>query len=404
MTVRIQLTLDSTNPPRFRREIVPSPSLAEVKHQSFPMSDCRLHRGSSAGIGIEKSNHASKRSICLKLTFSLLLFYSYLSPTFAQDNLPNQTRGQLTGIIGHSQTTASALGFKTKLLNSKRVVFLGDSNTYAGEWINQVEATLLATQDSVPEFINLGLPSETCSGFSEPAHPFPRPNVQERLLRALKKTKPDLVFACYGMNDGIYHPFAEERFEGFKTGIQKIVDSASAANIPLILLTPPPFDALPMRKAGGLVPLDSKQFLWTKIYENYDSEVIERYAQWMLEINNANCFVIDVHSPIKNFLNEKRKAKPEFSFSKDGVHFDNAGHRVFAKIVLQRLNFDKSLPNTSPQQNELLQLVRQRQKINQLAWLADVGHLRPGVPAGLPLGEASQKTKSISDKIRQLSK
>ena len=58
--------------------------------------------------------------------------------------------------------------------------------------------------------INLGLPGETVTGLSEPGHPFPRPNVHERFGRVLAGGKPDLVFACYGMNDGIYYPFSDD--------------------------------------------------------------------------------------------------------------------------------------------------------------------------------------------------
>ena len=74
-------------------------------------------------------------------------------------------------------------------LKSKRVVFLGDSITHAGGFIVYLEAELIARGlEPRPEMINLGLPSETCSGLSEPIHPFPRPNVHERLDRALART------------------------------------------------------------------------------------------------------------------------------------------------------------------------------------------------------------------------
>src|ERR1041385_874446 len=98
----------------------------------------------------------------------------------------------------------------------KRVVFLGDSITYSGTYVAMVEAYFLTRRpDRVIEFINLGLPSETVSGLSEDGHAggqFPRPDLHERLARVLKQTKPDLIFACYGMNDGIYLPLNEERF------------------------------------------------------------------------------------------------------------------------------------------------------------------------------------------------
>ena len=72
------------------------------------------------------------------------------------------------------------------------------------------------------EFLNLGLPSETVSGLSEPGHAggqFPRPDLHERLERVLEKTRPELVIACYGMNDGIYLPFDAERFRKFTNGL-----------------------------------------------------------------------------------------------------------------------------------------------------------------------------------------
>ena len=61
-------------------------------------------------------------------------------------------------------------------------------------------------------------------------------------------TKPDLVVACYGMNDGIYYPFGEARFQAFQDGHQ----FASAIRRPLpgakvLHLTPPVFDPVPLR-------------------------------------------------------------------------------------------------------------------------------------------------------------
>ena len=99
----------------------------------------------------------------------------------------------------------------------KRILFLGNSITWAGNYVNDVEAYLRVQYPKRQlEFINVGLSSETVSGLSEPGHAggsFPRPDLHERLSRVLKQTKPDLVFACYGMNDGIYMPFDNERFQ-----------------------------------------------------------------------------------------------------------------------------------------------------------------------------------------------
>ncbi|MEM7393390.1 MAG: hypothetical protein AAF492_13685, partial [Verrucomicrobiota bacterium] len=61
--------------------------------------------------------------------------------------------------------------------SAQRIVFLGDSNTHAGDYVSLVETAMRARGISpMPELINLGLSSETCSGLSEPDHPFPRPD------------------------------------------------------------------------------------------------------------------------------------------------------------------------------------------------------------------------------------
>src|SRR5206468_3533951 len=115
-----------------------------------------------------------------------------------------------------------------KLENVHRILFLGDSITYAGQYIEDIEAYYVTRfPDRHFEFINVGLSSETVSGLSEDGHAggkYPRPDLHERLERILAKTKPDLIFACYGMNDGIYHPSDAERSKKFQDGMKWLHD------------------------------------------------------------------------------------------------------------------------------------------------------------------------------------
>lgn len=125
----------------------------------------------------------------------------------------------------------------------KRIVFLGDSITYAGKYIVYVETDFLLHQPSQKvEYINLGLSSETVSGLSEAGHAngqFPRPVLKERLSRVLEQLKPDIVFACYGMNDGIYLPYDKARFSAFQAGMQQLHDAVRKNGGKIIHLTPP---------------------------------------------------------------------------------------------------------------------------------------------------------------------
>lgn len=68
-----------------------------------------------------------------------------------------------------------------------KILFLGNSITYDGKYIVDLEAYFIARYPKRHfEFINVGLPSEAVSGLSEPNHAdgkFPRPDLHERLGR-----------------------------------------------------------------------------------------------------------------------------------------------------------------------------------------------------------------------------
>lgn len=278
---------------------------------------------------------------------------------------------------------------------SKRILFMGDSITNAGHYISMIEKELRLRSDQViPEMINLGLPSETCCGLSEPDHPFPRPDVQERLERALAMVKPDLVVACYGMNDGIYYPFSEDRFKKYQIGIREIIRKVDASGAKLILMTPPAFDPLPLKEKGKLLPAGAEKYAWFSIYEDYDS-VLKKYAAWVMTLGDEVDLVIDLHTPVSDYVADKRKTNPKFTMSPDGVHVNEEGHSVLARAILKSWGISES----GIQDRQLEKLIHQRQMVLHNAWLSHVGHLRPGVKAGLPLDEAKAQAKELNLKI-----
>ena len=122
--------------------------------------------------------------------------------------------------------------------------------------------------------LNLGLPSETLSGLCEPGHAggkFPRPDLHERLDRILEQAKPDLVVACYGMNDGIYYPPSAERLEKYQEGIRFLRARAAGAHAGVLHLTPPVFDPVPIQ--GKTLPAGLAEY--PQPYEGYD-EVLDQ--------------------------------------------------------------------------------------------------------------------------------
>ena len=278
----------------------------------------------------------------------------------------------------------------------KRILFLGNSITYNGKYVSYIDAYLtLKYPNQHFEIINLGLPSETVSGLSESNHAggqFPRPVLQERLERALTNIKPDLVFACYGMNDGIYLPFDDARFQQFKDGIKNLHEQVLKTGAPIVHITPPVYDE---RKG--------------KAYAN----VLDLYSDWLIStIYTSKWDVLDLHWPMKKYLEDRRLEDTAFLFAKDGVHPNEQGHFIMAKAILLGLG-ETELAKATDMPSALsgfkngdavFKLVEERQAIMKDAWLTLIGHKRPGMKVGLPLQEAQIKRDEINLKIQALLK
>jgi lysophospholipase L1-like esterase len=294
----------------------------------------------------------------------------------------------------------------------KRVVFLGDSITYSGQYIEYIETcAALQFPEKRIEFLNLGLPSETVSGLSEPGHAngaFPRPDLHERLARVLAETKPDLIVACYGMNDGIYYPFGPERFQKFKDGMTRLRERAGAAGAKVLHVTPPVFDPVPL--AGRTLPAGRDEY--REPYEGYD-DVLERYSAWLIGQRTKGWEVVDVHGPIKRHLAQARSTNAAYRLAGDGVHINATGHWLMAREILVQLGAPAKISAMeSPtglwagQTNgrEILKLVQDQQRMLKDAWLNKVGHQRPGMNKGLPLADAEKRSAELGEKIRALAR
>ncbi len=276
---------------------------------------------------------------------------------------------------------------------TEQILFLGNSITYAGQYIAFVETYYrLKHPDSSIEWLNLGLPSETVSGLSEEGHAegaFPRPDLHERLDRIFEQIQPDIVFAKYGMNDGIYLPLDEGRFNSYRKGIEWLKEKIDAIKADPIFLTPPIYD-----------PIKGEAY----------ANVLDNYSDWLISKRYTDQWqVIDLHWPMRKFLEEKREKNPEFYLAKDGVHPSEIGHWLMAKEILIFLgedpgNFEtfESLIQEVKNGKELLSLISKKQAILRDAWLRSTGHLRPGLTEGLPMEEAQIQVNLLEKEIQNL--
>lgn len=208
-----------------------------------------------------------------------------------------------------------AVAQSAEALAGKRVLVLGDSITQGGTYVSFMDYFLQKSRPQLRfELYPLGLSSETLSGLSEAGHAggkFPRPCLFERLGRTLETVKPEVVFACYGINDGIYQPLDEARFKAFQTGVNQLLDRCQAAGVKQVfLVTPPIYDFA--AKAGEF---------------NYDS-VMTAYAAWEMQLKRPGLTVIDLHTAMR----KARDARAEI-FSRDRIHPGDDGHLLMARSL-----------------------------------------------------------------------
>jgi lysophospholipase L1-like esterase len=267
-------------------------------------------------------------------------------------------------------------------LAGKRVVFLGDSNTQAGGY---VAFTTYYLEKLYPkkdfDVIGLGLASETLSGLSEDGHAggkFPRPSLFERLDRLLEKARPEVVFACYGMNDGIYLPLEKERFAAFRKGVTKLIEQCQKAGAKQIfLVTPPIYDFAPKKD----------EF-------NYD-KVLAEYSKWETGLKVTGVTVIDLHSAMR-----KARDARTAPFSGDKVHFGDDGHLFVAKTILTALGAkapDESIATIKA--DPLFKLVERKRAMRSAAWMKHIGYTREKTVRPEPLGTAEEDVAKLQEKV-----
>jgi len=312
-------------------------------------------------------------------------------------SLVKRCLGFLCLVVGTWQAAYAA----QPLLANKRVLWLGDSITQAGDYVTFVEY-FLEKQYPADRFdvISIGLSSETASCLSEKTHPFPRPCVQERLQRALALVKPDVVVACYGMNDGIYHPQSAERMHAFERGIEKLIAAVHAAGAQMILLTPPPFDRLPVKH---LAAKDAADFGFMTPYEGYD-DVLADFAQWEMRLPKGDATVIDLHTPLDAYLAKQRETEPGFSFAKkDGIHPDAAGHLLMAQIVLRGLGIPVASEGLKAIEGDpLYGLIKEQREARSAGWLKYVGYTRGETVKSDSVTDVEEKNAELQARIDAL--
>ena len=285
----------------------------------------------------------------------------------------------------------------------EKILILGDSVSHANKYVAFIEM-LLAEELNVikTDIINIGLSSETISGLSETTHPFPRPCVHSRLQKALNTIAPKVVIACYGMNDGIFHPYSEENFEAYRNGINKLIFLCKKMVVKIILITPPYFHAPSFN--GHCLPLGSSDYSFENPYVDY-AEVLENYGNWLktLEKKGEVIKVIDIFHPLKEFVHNETLKNKSYKYG-DAIHPCVKGHFVIAKTIFEKLfSYQlKTIPNfvETPESSPMFQLIEKRSLLKGNAWKSYIGFNNPYViEDSLPIDELTKATDKIYREI-----
>jgi lysophospholipase L1-like esterase len=289
------------------------------------------------------------------------------------------------------------------LENIHRIVFLGDSITQAGDYVVDFECYLIA-HGIHAEVINLGLGSETATDLTEvenadhkQKYGFGRPFVGERLDRALRATKPDLLIACYGMNDGGSLPTDDTGTKRYAAAITHLRDAALKAGAKCVVLCTPPVQDAKGNKAMAF----------------HDTN-LTRYSDWLLSKRADGWDVVDFHGAMRKALADRRAKDPHFQFAGDGVHPGREGHWLIAGCIIHdflggKLDGINSAEHLFKSHGaEIRSLVHKRMSILFAAWMTKIGHKRPGVPGypgvttGMSIEEANAEAKKIGKQIAAL--
>jgi len=219
------------------------------------------------------------------------------------------------------------------LKGGETILFFGDSITQGGAYVEDVDAFLITR---FPEkrfrIVNAGISSETISGTSEPDHHPRRPWAHERFDRDVAAAKPDIVVACFGMNDGNYHPFDGLKFQKYRAGVRRLIDRCKRIGARTVFMTPPPFD--PYRRRAG----DPNAVHWGYKYPAVDYDtVLEVYSDFLLGLRHEGFIVAPVHDAMNRHLRERRRERVSFYLAGDAVHPNATGHWLMAQTLLEAL-------------------------------------------------------------------
>ena len=199
------------------------------------------------------------------------------------------------------------------LAKGQRFVFLGDSITHQGYWVEPLELMLMVSRPELDlEFFNAGVGGDSVA------------QGLWRLDSEVIARKPDIVTVLFGMNDGRYVDHDARLLATFENDLDALVARiAKETKARIVVLGPTYFDDLP--REG-------------KLKRPFYNDVLRKFEGAARRIAEAHksCFVA-LNEPMRIGTTELRKADPKATLVPDGVHPEVAGGYAIASAIAAEL-------------------------------------------------------------------
>ena len=215
----------------------------------------------------------------------------------------------------------------------EKIVVVGDSITAAGQYVLYIEAYLVTRfPERHFDVLNVGRSSETLSNLSEVDHPGRRPCLFTRFDADVADFAPTVVVSCYGINDGIYHPFSQERLKAYQDGVGKLIAKVRGdLKARLLILTPPAYES---GNPGQPDVRPEETYGYKRPFADYD-QVMDKYAAWLMTLKEQGVTVEDLHTLMVRHLKARRQDTAGFRMTRDGIHPSSTGHLLMAMATLK---------------------------------------------------------------------
>ncbi|MDB4338675.1 SGNH/GDSL hydrolase family protein [Rubripirellula sp.] len=248
-------------------------------------------------------NHVASQILMRSSCFSLMILAASLNLSNASDSLIRSL----------------------DLNDGDSIVFLGDSITYQTHYCEYLRSFFHTRYpDKRLSFINAGIPGNRAG------------DAVQRFEQDVSRFNPTIVMIMFGMNDGGYQPLDNEvRLSEYKKTMLKLINQSREINASPVIISPTPFDG----KTNQSRQEDpSYRFRGKPFFPDYNL-VMAHYTACCRQIAQQEQVVfVDLHSPLNNFLNQKRLSFADYTLMPDAIHPDPAGHLLMAFEILKRLD------------------------------------------------------------------